>query len=224
MGKAENSCYRAFWRAVFERLAGKRREKACTHSLQQVPGASVSRLEACRVDSLAEHGLRSPTGELHGMNAFAAPCRRTRQTCSERVPVEVFAVLEQLTLIEAGQVLGISPDAVRMRIKRGSMQAEKGEDGRWLVWVDTEQAAAEREVEREAKQAEEREPEREGELSAEALRARIGILEARLEAVESERDFLRKQVDTLIFAQAMQTQKALPNPERRSWWARLWGR
>ena len=224
MGKAENSCYRAFWRAVFERLAGKRRENACTNSLQQVPGASVSRLEACRVDSLAEHGLRSPTGELHGMNAFAAPCRRTRQTCSERVPVEVFAVLEQLTLIEAGQALGISPDAVRMRIKRGTMQAEKDEDGRWLVWVDVEQAAAEREVEREAKQAEEREPEREGELSAEALRARIGILEARLEELREERDFLRRQVENLTFAQAMQTQKALPNPERRSWWARLWGR
>ena len=132
-------------------------------------------------------------------------------------------MLEQLTLIEAGAALGISPDAVRMRIKRGSMQAEKGEDGRWLVWVDTEQAAAEREAEREPDSAGEREGERD-ELSAEALRARIGILEARLEAVESERDFLRKQVDTLIFAQAMQTQKALPNPERRSWWARLWGR
>ena len=132
-------------------------------------------------------------------------------------------MLEQLTLIEAGQALGISPDAVRMRIKRGSMQAEKGEDGRWLVWVDTEQAAAEREAEREPDAAGEREGERD-ELSAEALRARIGILEARLEAVESERDFLRKQVDTLIFAQAMQTQKALPNPEGRSWWARLWGR
>jgi len=68
MGKAENSCYRAFWRAVFERLAGKRREKACTHSLQQVPGASVSRLEACRVDSLAEHGMQVvhyPAAALH---------------------------------------------------------------------------------------------------------------------------------------------------------------
>jgi len=141
--------------------------------------------------------------------------------------VEVFAVLEKLTLIEAGQALGISPDAVRMRIKRGTMQAEKDEDGRWLVWVDVEQAAAEREVEREAKQAEEREPEREGELSAEALRARIGILEARLEELREERDFLRRQVENLTFAQAMaaqaQAQKALPNPERRSWWARLWG-
>jgi hypothetical protein len=120
-------------------------------------------------------------------------------------------------------VLGISRDAVRMRIKRGSMQAEKDEDGRWLVWVDVEQAAAEREAEREPDATGEREGERD-ELSAEALRARIGILEARLEAIESERDFLRKQVDTLIFAQAVQTQKALPNPARRGLWARLFGR
>jgi len=56
------------------------------------------------------------------------------------------------------------------------------------------------------------------------LRARIGELERRLEELREERDFLRRQVENLTFAQAMQTQKALPNPERRSWWARLWGR
>ena len=132
-------------------------------------------------------------------------------------------MLEQLTLIEAGQALGISPDAVRMRVKRGSLQGEKDAEGRWLVWVDVEQAAAEREAEREPDATGEREPEREGELSAEALQARVAVLEARLEAIESERDFLRKQVDTLIFAQGMAAQKALPNPARRSWWARLFG-
>jgi DNA-binding transcriptional MerR regulator len=132
-------------------------------------------------------------------------------------------MLEQLTLIEAGQVLGISPDAVRMRIKRGSMQAEKDEDGRWLVWVDVEQAAAEREAEREPDAAGEREGERD-ELSAEALRARVGELERRLEELREERDFLRRQVENLTFAQAMQTQKALPNPARRGLWARLFGR
>ena len=157
------------------------------------------------------------------MNSFAAPSRRTRQTCGERVPLEVFAVLEKLTLVEAGQALGISPDAVRMRIKRGSMQAEKGEDGRWLVWVDTEQAAAEREAEREPDAAGEREGERD-ELSAEALRARIGELERRLEELREERDFLRTQVENLIMIHGMTAQKALPNPERRGLWARLFGR
>ena len=123
-------------------------------------------------------------------------------------------MLEQLTLIEAGQALGISPDAVRMRVKRGSLQGEKDAEGRWLVWVDAEQAAAEREAEREPEQ---------GEPGAEALRAQIEALEERIGELKEERDFLRRQVDTLIFAQGMAAQKALPNPARRNWWARLFG-
>ncbi len=64
--------------------------------------------------------------------------------------------------------------------------------------------------------------------AAEALRARIGELERRLEELSEERDFLRTQLNNLTFAQGMaaqaQAQKALPNPARRSWWARLLGR
>ncbi len=136
-------------------------------------------------------------------------------------------MLEQLTLIEAGQALGISPDAVRMRVKRGSLQGEKDAEGRWRVWVDVEQAAAEREAEREPDATGEREPEREaeqGEPGAEALRAQIEVLGARLAAAESERDFLRTQVENLIMIQGMTAQQALPNPERRGLWARLFGR
>lgn len=136
-------------------------------------------------------------------------------------------MLEQLTLIEAGQALGISPDAVRMRIKRGSMRGEKDAEGRWLVWVDVEQAAAEREAEREPDATGEREPEREAEHEERELRelaARIGILEERLEELRQERDFLRTQVENLIMIQGMTAQKALPNPERRGLWARLLGR
>ena len=135
-------------------------------------------------------------------------------------------MLEQLTLIEAGAALGISPDAVRMRVKRGSLQGEKDAEGRWLVWVDVEQAAAEREAEREPDAIGERDLEREpeqGEPGAEALRAQIEALEERIGELKEERDFLRRQVDTLIFAQGMAAQKALPNPARRSWWARLVG-
>ena len=128
-------------------------------------------------------------------------------------------MLEKMTLTDAGAALGISPDAVRMRVKRGTMRGEKDAEGRWLVWVNTEGAEAEHEPEREP------EP---GEQSAEALRARIGELERRLEELSEERDFLRTQLNNLTFAQGMaaqaQAQKALPNPARRSWWARLLGR
>lgn len=135
-------------------------------------------------------------------------------------------MLERMTLIDAGAALGISPDAVRMRIRRGMMQGEKDEEGRWLVWVDTEQAERERLARQANERADEREPEP-GEPTMEELRMTIAVLEARLEALEDvreERDFLRKQVDTLVFAQGMQAQRALPNPERRGLWARLFGR
>jgi hypothetical protein len=43
---------------------------------------------------------------------------------------------QRLTLSEAAQVLGTSKDALRMRVKRGTLRAEKGEDGRVHVWVN----------------------------------------------------------------------------------------
>jgi hypothetical protein len=39
-------------------------------------------------------------------------------------------------LTEAAALLGVSKDAVRMRVKRGTLLSEKGEDGRVYVWVN----------------------------------------------------------------------------------------
>ena len=39
-------------------------------------------------------------------------------------------------LSEAANLLGVSKDAVRMRVKRGTLRSEKGEDGRVYVWVN----------------------------------------------------------------------------------------
>ena len=51
-------------------------------------------------------------------------------------------------------------------------------------------------------------------------RLRVAVLEARLEAAEDERDYLRQQVQTLTMAQAVmaQAQKALePEKKPRRW-------
>ena len=45
----------------------------------------------------------------------------------------------RLTLTEAAEVLGMSRDAVRMRVRRGSLRSEKGEDGRVYVFVEPDQ-------------------------------------------------------------------------------------
>ena len=39
-------------------------------------------------------------------------------------------------LSEAAELLGVSKDAVRMRVKRGTLRSEKGENGRVYVWVN----------------------------------------------------------------------------------------
>jgi excisionase family DNA binding protein len=39
-------------------------------------------------------------------------------------------------LSEAAELLGVSKDAVRMRVKRGTLRSEKGEDGRMYVRVN----------------------------------------------------------------------------------------
>jgi len=44
--------------------------------------------------------------------------------------------------------LNISPDALRMRIRRGTMNGEKDETGIWHVWIDTAELEAERKAER----------------------------------------------------------------------------
>ncbi len=45
--------------------------------------------------------------------------------------------VERLSVGEAAQVLGVTRDAIHKRISRGSIQHEKGEDGRFYVYVAT---------------------------------------------------------------------------------------
>ena len=50
-----------------------------------------------------------------------------------------------LTVIEAGNRLGITPDAVRQRVKRGVLSGARGNDGRVKVWmadIPTDQSVA----------------------------------------------------------------------------------
>jgi excisionase family DNA binding protein len=48
---------------------------------------------------------------------------------------------QRLTLAEAAEVLSVSKDAVRMRVRRGTLRSEKGEDGRVYVFVHVDQDA-----------------------------------------------------------------------------------
>ena len=45
---------------------------------------------------------------------------------------------QRLDVKQAAEVLNISSEGVRKRIKRGSLEAEKGPDGKVYVWLDTD--------------------------------------------------------------------------------------
>jgi excisionase family DNA binding protein len=47
---------------------------------------------------------------------------------------------QRITVSEAAELLGISQDAVRMRVKRGKLEGDK-EGNRLFVWIDTDQTA-----------------------------------------------------------------------------------
>ena len=46
---------------------------------------------------------------------------------------------QRLNAREAAEALGISVDAVRMRVRRGTLEAEHDANGRLHVWVDTDE-------------------------------------------------------------------------------------
>jgi hypothetical protein len=48
----------------------------------------------------------------------------------------------RLPLREAAELLGVSKDALRQRIKRGTVRSDKGEDGRVYVYVDASTLAS----------------------------------------------------------------------------------
>jgi excisionase family DNA binding protein len=50
--------------------------------------------------------------------------------------------MDRLSLKEAAEVLGISEDGVRKRVKRGSIPHERDEDGKLYVYLDASQTEA----------------------------------------------------------------------------------
>src|SRR5215217_9022374 len=73
--------------------------------------------------------------------------RRTGVLCS-RVNKRGYAAclrkrsVEQLSVTEAAERLGVTRDAIHKRIRMGSIEHEQGADGRFYVYVDTSTTAA----------------------------------------------------------------------------------
>ena len=98
----------------------------------------------------------------------------------------------RLTVQEAAEVLGTSVDAVRMRVRRGSLKSEKDPDGRVHVWVNVD--------------ASETKPRLDSEPSV-LISAKDETIRVLSEQLESERE-ARRRADTII-AQLTQANAAL---------------
>ena len=133
--------------------------------------------------------------------------------------------MERVTVSEAATRLGVTPDAVRQRIRRGTIEYEKSADGRYHVYLTPHDGR------------------RDG--------VQDGVQKALLERLHGENEWLRREVerkDTIIMQMAQRIpelepareapseqrespvtpskegnkgEETPPATERRSWWRRL---
>jgi hypothetical protein len=136
---------------------------------------------------------------------------------------------QRLTVQEAAEALGASVDAVRSRIRRGTLDHEKDPSGRVFVWLGDDQAADE--------------PQRQVEGSPElvdALRAQVEDLKARLdraeEAARENRRLLAAALERIPpqleapssaedepEASAPTEPRHAPQEQASPWWRRIFG-
>ena len=131
-----------------------------------------------------------------------------------------------LEIGEAARILGISTEAVRKRIKRGSLKAQKNGDGQWLVILDEARLAAARDNGGDGVQADAAS----ATTTLNLVRSSAAIEETLRDEVDVLRDevtFLREEIsrlDTIIMS-LTQNIKMLEAPRpaqaRMSWWHRL---
>src|SRR5918994_851383 len=147
-------------------------------------------------------------------------------------------VLDRLTVAQAAERLGVTQDAVRKRIARGTIRHEKDYEGRILVYLDT--------FERESNTVQDNGQDGESKTVSDADQHKY------TRSLEDQIDFLRRELerkDTIIMSltQRIPELKASPEPredqvtatedadkstappeqqepsQRRSWWREFFG-
>jgi predicted DNA-binding protein YlxM (UPF0122 family) len=106
--------------------------------------------------------------------------------------------VERLSIMEAAEALGVTRDAVHKRIKRGTLEYEKGEDGRLYVYVDTSTSGLDKSVDESKDESKAEVLER----LIESQQDRIAFLEQELERRGDETTMLHQIVAGLTQANA----------------------
>jgi DNA-binding transcriptional MerR regulator len=148
--------------------------------------------------------------------------------------------VERLSVIEAAERLGVTRDAIHKRIRRGSIEHEQGDDGRFYVYVDTSTTGTEKSTDTSVDDrtdiliAEMRdriraleEANRENRRIIAALTQRIPAIEAPpeppSEAPGSPESGADEQQGRGRVSAAGGPQGGAERPEERSWWRRMFG-
>jgi excisionase family DNA binding protein len=136
------------------------------------------------------------------------------------------STLDRLTVAEAAEALGVSPSAVRKRVERGTLAADKDGDGRLFVYLDPT------ETRRETPRDTSRDRDSRDEL-VEELREQNRFLRAELERKDAILMSLTQRVPELEPAseprESPETASGpaegveVPGEERRPWWRRMFG-
>ena len=136
-----------------------------------------------------------------------------------------------LTVKQAADLAGVSRKTILRRIRDGSLPARKVPSGAQSVWnVDAGDLAAwaqsigqplqhTGQSETQSQAPAQAGADTAGDLAPATGDTALQVALGRIRELEAERDWLRGHVDTLT--------RGLPapaQPDRRSWWARLWGR
>ena len=85
--------------------------------------------------------------------------------------------VERLSVAEAAEALGVTRDAIHKRIKRGSVEHEKGEDGRFYVYVDTSTPGLEESVDKSKEES------------------KVEVLERLIEGQQDRIEFLERELE-----------------------------
>ena len=149
----------------------------------------------------------------------------------------------RLTVQEAAEALGTSVDAVRMRVRRGTLESDKDPDGRVHVWVNGDSSETKLRLDGEPEAlisakdetirvlSEQLEAEREARRRADTIIAQLTQANAalaakvpELEAAESREESAEGAAESPERAEPHFATVESQEPVQESWWRRVFGR
>jgi hypothetical protein len=127
---------------------------------------------------------------------------------------------------QAAEALGISSEGVRQRIRRGSLESDKGEDGRVYVWLEDRAPGSERDTDTVITRLEDEVAFLRQELATrdEEIRRRDAVLLSLSEGLKALNSSPEPpEPPETVSEEPASNKTGTDNTEPLSWWRRLFG-